>query len=103
MKKTIAITILSTIVVGFIILLIIGLNMEDENPVTIVDNESRDTFIKSCIGDTANYPYCACGYDYIINTYGEKGMMRIFNKIDDTKPLPDEIIETYNYCKYLNN
>jgi hypothetical protein len=101
MKKNIIITILATSVILFTILAIIGMNMEDKTTTAIVDNAGRDTFIKSCISDNANYAYCACGYDYLEREYGFDGMIKIFEKITDTN-MPDEVMETYNYCKYLN-
>lgn len=103
MKKNIIISILSTALISITLLIMVGLiaNAQDkkvtETVTQTVDNSSRDTFIQACMNGGSGYAYCACGYDYLNRVYGND----VFTKLSKKTDTSDEIIETYNYCKYL--
>lgn len=103
MKKNIIITILTTTVVLFTILVIIGMNMEDVETTSVSFTPTlKNTFISECISDTVNYAYCSCAFDDLINTYGENEYIRMDNQYKKDQILTDEIINSAKKCLYLN-
>lgn len=107
MKKTIAITILSTMVVIFIILLTIGLNTKEATPVksektNTYMNRFKSEFMSSCVSENATYAYCSCTYEDLLNKLGENGFIKMSVKYTDDEIIPDEIIDSAKQCIHLN-
>jgi len=74
MKKNIIIAILGTIVVGFLVLLTIGLSAKKEPVVDSFKNE----VIAGCLdGGEVSYEYCECGYNYLNENYTKSEILEL--------------------------
>lgn len=104
MKKNIIISILTTIVVGFTILAIIGMNMEDEVVPTQAStvNVYRDIFIEGCTSEDAKYGYCSCVYDDAVDQYGETKALKMFTDLANAEEISDEVMKLITKCLPLN-
>ena len=103
MKNTI-IAVLTTIVVAFIILLIVGVS--DNSSTTkskidsneIINSDFRSGFVDGCMEEEATYKQCNCAYDTLEDTYGKKGMLELVTGYFQTGEIADEYITTILPC-----
>ena len=106
MKNTI-IAVLTTIVVAFIILLIVGVS--DNSSTTkgvsskidsneVIDDNFRSGFVDGCMEEEATYKQCNCAYDTLEDTYGKKGMLELVTGYFQTGKIADEYVTTVLSC-----
>jgi hypothetical protein len=82
MKKNIIIAVLSTLIVVFIILIIVGAVSESKNGDKEYKKAYRETFITECMeGEIGYYEFCACAADELIKRNSPEELNTLSNEV----------------------
>lgn len=106
MKKEIIIAVLTTIIATLIILIVVGLTMEDGETVSVPIDKPISTdmsvfkheFIAGCNEDGSAYGNCACAYDVLVEDMGEQGVLDMSVEYLKTEKLPARAVELVMPC-----
>lgn len=102
MKKETIIAVLTTVVVIFVILMIVGISSKDKTTSvapTAVTQEFRGNFIEGCSEDgDVTYTQCACMYDKMLEDKGIDGIADITANYMKTGTIPNDILELVMPC-----
>ena len=113
MRKNIIIAVLATVVAGFVILMILGLTVFNEDTVyesqvspslvqsDIPSEQNTDTakkmYMKGCDDGTMT-DYCACTYDYLTARYTIAQIAQMGDEYDKTGDLTEEMWAAVDAC-----
>ncbi len=95
-KKNVIIAVLSTLVAVFVILMIVGLAMPEENQ--YVGESVQDSFVNACAEEDGDYAGCLCMYDTIIENYGMEGFYEMADHLEETGELNDQGWKAIQAC-----
>ncbi len=66
--------------------------------VNALNDRFKNNFMTNCIGGKANYAYCSCAYNKLVEKNGLSGFVNISDEYDKTGKLPDGTVETIAVC-----
>jgi len=103
MKKNIIIAVLSTLVVVFIILLIVGIVSDSQENKIVETFETREmfkeAFMEGCTeGETELIPYCTCAIDKLLKEYTLAELVNIEKKMDNDGDMPLKVLDLILEC-----
>jgi len=78
-NKNVIIAVLTTILVGFFILVVVGYTSKEE-PVSTIDY-AREGYMGGCMGEDASWELCNCSYNVLIKEYGKSGLVKMADNV----------------------
>lgn len=99
MKKNIIISVLSTIVVVFIILMIVGLTTKEEVAQPDFKETIKENFMNACVPEGEGlYSFCNCSFEALYEELGSDGLVELENELIRTNELPEGTLEIVAEC-----
>lgn len=101
MKKNIIIAILSTFLISWVVLVIIGLSINKNDDVKKTDGMQvfKDAYVEGCTEDgNATFTQCSCSYDKMLEFYGEDGFLKMAANYVEDEELPAGAIKAILPC-----
>jgi len=89
--------------IAFLIILLIGLfTQADKKTTTKNDTDMmtkfKQSYVENCTMSSGMEDYCKCTYDYMVDKYGEEGLIDISIDYYRTEELPEEIYDAAKEC-----